>query len=70
MVCLPRCPVVQCISPLHGLVVISGDEVCWNSDFGTLVGVSVFSDMWSEFLMTSAISCPRWSSVYECQGEE
>ena len=26
------------------------------------------SVMWSELLMTSAISCPRWSSVYECQG--
>ena len=23
-------------------VVISGDEVCWNAVFGTLVGVSVF----------------------------
>ena len=51
-------------------VVISGDEVCWNAVFGTLVGVSVLSDMWSELLMTSAISCPRWSSVYECQSEE
>ena len=49
---------------------ISGDEVCWNAVFGTLVGVSVFSDMWSELLMTSAISCPRWSSVYECQSED
>ena len=27
---------------------ISRDEVCWNAVFGTLVGVSVFSD----------ISCP------------
>ena len=26
----------------------------------------VFSVMWSELLMTSAISCPLWSSVYEC----
>ena len=33
--------------------------------FGTLVGVFVFSVMWSELLMTSAISCPLWSSVYE-----
>ena len=32
---------------------------------GTLVGV--FSVMWSELLMTFAISCPMWSSVYECQ---
>ena len=26
--------------------------------------------MWSELLMTSAISCPLWSSVYECQKVE
>ena len=38
--------------------------------FGTLVGVFVFSVMWSELLMTSAISCPMWSSVYECQRVE
>ena len=34
--------------------------------FGTLVGVFVFSIMWSELLMISAISCPLWLSVYEC----
>ena len=34
----------------------------------TLVGV--FSVMWSKLLMTSAISCPVWSSVYECQRVE
>ena len=28
------------------------------------------SVMWSELLMTSAISCPLWSSVYECQRVE
>ena len=38
--------------------------------FGTLVGVFVFSVMWSELLKTSAISCPLWSSVYECQKVE
>ena len=38
--------------------------------FGTLVCVFVFSVMWSEFLMTSAISCPLWSSVYECHNVE
>ena len=27
----------------------------------------VFSIMWSELLMTSDISCPLWSSVYECK---
>ena len=36
----------------------------------SLVGVFVFSVMWSELLMTSAISCPLWSSVYECQRVE
>ena len=47
-------------------VVMSGDDVCCSEVFGTLVGVFVFSVMWSELLMTSAISCPLWSSVYEC----
>ena len=49
------------------IVVISGDDVCCSVVFGTLVGVFVFSVIWSELLMTSAISCPLWSSVYECQ---
>ena len=48
-------------------VVMSGDDVCCSVVFGTLVGVFVFSVMWSELLKTSAISCPLWSSVYECQ---
>ena len=34
--------------------------------FGTLVGVFVFSVMWSGLLMTSDISCPLWPSVCEC----
>ena len=38
-------------------VVISGEYVCCSVVFGTLVGVSVFSVMWSELLMTAAISC-------------
>ena len=38
--------------------------------FGPLVGVLMFSVMWSELLMTSAISCPLWSSVYECHKVE
>ena len=38
--------------------------------FGTLVGVSVFSVIWSELLMTPAISCPLWSSVYKYQRAE
>ena len=45
-------------------VVMSGDDVCCSVVFGTLVGV--FGVMWSELLMTSAISCALWSSVYEC----
>ena len=51
-------------------VVMSGDDVCCSVVFGTLVGVFVFSVMWSELLMTYAISCPLWSSVYECQRVE
>ena len=38
--------------------VISGDDVCCSAVLGTLVGVFVFSVMWSELLMTSAISSP------------
>ena len=49
-------------------VVISGEDVCCSVGFGTLV--RVFSVMWSELLMTSAISCPLWSSVYECHKVE
>ena len=48
-------------------VVISGEDVCCSVVFGTLVGVFVFSVMWPEMLMTSAINCPFWASVYECQ---
>ena len=43
-------------------VVISGEDV-WHS--GLCVCVT-----WSEFLMISVISCPLWSSVYECPSEE
>ena len=42
-------------------VVIYSDYVCGTVVFGTLGGVFVFSVMWSELLMTSAISCPLWS---------
>ena len=48
-------------------VEISGKDVCCSVVFGTLVGVSVFSIMWSDLLMTSYINCPLWSSVNECQ---
>ena len=63
MLSCPRCPVVKCVR--H-----RGDDVCCSVVFGTLVGGFVFSVMWSELLMTSAISCPLWSSVYECQRVE
>ena len=48
-------------------MVISGNDVCCSVVLGTLVGVFVFRVMWYELLMTSAISCPLWSSVYTCQ---
>ena len=35
-----------------------------------MVGAFVFSIMWSELLMTSAISCLPWTAVYECQRVE
>ena len=41
---------------------ISGDDVCCSVVFDTLVGGLVFSFIWSELLMTCAISCPLWSS--------
>ena len=42
-----------------------GDDVCCSVVFGTLVGVFVFSVMWSELLMTSAISCHQCTSARE-----
>ena len=48
-------------------MVISCEDVCCSVVFGTLVGVLVLSVMWYELLVTSAISCPLWLSVYECQ---
>ena len=51
-------------------VVISVEDVCCSVVFSTLVGVSVFGVIWCELLMTSTISCPLWSSVYECQRVE
>ena len=38
-------------------VVISGDDVCCSVVFGTLVGVFVFSVMWSELVVCSVV-CP------------
>ena len=46
-------------------VVISGEYVCCSVVFGTLV--CVFSIMWSNLRLTSAINYPMWSSVYESQ---
>ena len=63
MLSCPQCPVVKCVR--H-----RGDDDCCSVVFGTLVGVFVFSVMWSELLMTSAISCPMWPSVYKCQRVE
>ena len=51
-------------------LVISCDDNCCSVMFDTLVGVFVFSVIWSELLMTSDISCPLWSSVYMCQRVE
>ena len=51
-------------------VVISSEDVYCSVVFGTLVSVSVFSVILSELLMTYAIGCPCWSSVYECQRVE
>ena len=36
----------------------AGEDVCCSVVLGTLVGVYVFSVMWFELLMISAISCP------------
>ena len=44
-------------------VVVSGEDVCWSVVFGTLVGVFVFSVMWSKLLMTSAICCYQCTSA-------
>ena len=52
------------------IVMVSGDVVCCSVVCGTLVGVSVFSMMWSELLIMSEISCPLWSSVCEYQSVE
>ena len=44
---------------------IFGEDVCCSLVFGTLVGVFESKIMWSELLLTSAISYPLWSSVYK-----
>ena len=44
-------------------VMMSGEDVCYGVSRTLVV---VFSVMWSELRMTSAISCPLWLSMYEC----
>ena len=66
MLSYPRCPVVQCVRHRGDY----SDGVYCSMVFGALVDVFVVSVMWSELLMTSAISCPLWSLVYECQRVE
>ena len=66
MLSCPQCPVVKCVDT----VVITGDDVCYSVVLGTMVDVFVFSVMRSVLLMISDISCPLWSSVYECQRVE
>ena len=62
---------VKCMLTLCMLagIVVSSDYVCCSVVFDTLVGVFMFSVMRSE-LPTSAISCPKKSSVYTCQRVE
>ena len=49
------CQVVQLYSVVD-IVVMSGEVACCSVVCGTLVGVLVFSVMWSEFLIMSEIS--------------
>ena len=48
----------------------SDDSACRVAHDVRLYSVFVLSVMWSELLMTSAICCPLWSSVYECHKME
>ena len=53
-------------------VVISGDDVCCSMMFVVVWCLALWLvclclALWSELLLTSAVSCPMWSSVYECQ---
>ena len=48
------------------MVVMSGEVGCWFASGVMRVGVFVFSVIWLEFAIMSAISDPRWSSVGEC----
>ena len=46
MLSYPQCLAVYVLD----IVVIYGEDVCCSVEFGTLVGVSVFSGIWSELL--------------------
>ena len=52
---------------MHGCFVVLRFRAVFTVRF---VGGEMPCVMWSEFLMTSAISCPLWSSLYECQRVE
>ena len=65
---LSACIVVQSVflCSVFVMVVMSGEVGCWFTWGGMRVGVFVFSVIWLEFAIMSAISDPRWSSVVEC----
>ena len=46
-------------------VVMSGDDVCCSVVFGTLVGVFVFSVMWSELLILVVLCGHQCTSARE-----
>ena len=64
---LSACIVVQSVflCSVFVMVVMSGEVGCWFKCGGMLVGVFVFTVIWLEFAIISAISIPRWSSVGE-----
>ena len=45
------------MSTMSDCIVISGEDVCCRVVLGTLVGVFLFSVMWSELLMILVILC-------------
>ena len=62
-VCFCMTEVISTFKSLRaGSHVLFGEYVCCSVVFGTLVGVFLFNVMWSDLVMTSAISCPLWSS--------
>ena len=65
---LSACIVVQSVflCSLFVMVVMSAEVGCWFACGGMRVGVFVFSVIWLEFAIMSAISDPRKSSVGEC----